>query len=306
MKILSHLKSGAVLSLKAWRGILIIWLLILILISLPALPVRSGFRSMIGHSMITELMTESVNIDVITDLQQGIGPFMPALTVGFLLIILLGFFMNAFLTGGIFSILGGKNDDRSLSQFFAGGTSCFWSVLVINLMITLIFIIAGSIVGGIPALIVSGFGSETSEPGAMSRVIRISLIIMALLLPVILLVADYARTWLVVNNGKKPFKALGFGFSRSFKTILVSYPVMLIIILVQSCFGAVVISKLMVSKPATGEGVFLFFLASQILFILRIMLRTWRYGTVTSLMEAVEKTAAVPPEIKPDNNNMQI
>ena len=296
MKILSHLKKGAVRSLKAWKGVLVIWFLIFILISLVVLPVRSGFKSMIGSSMITELLTESINADVITDLLQGVRSLMPVLKSGFLLIILMGFFMNAFLTGGIFSILGNKNNNHSISHFFAGGASNFWSVLVINLMVTLIFIVTVSILGGIPALIVTGSG--TPEPGSMGKVIRISMIIMALLLPVILLVADYARAWQVVHDSKKPFKAIGFGFSRSFKTFLVSYPVMLILVLIQSGFGALVMSNLLTSKPATGGGVFLLFLSSQILFFLRLMLRVWRYGSVTSLMEDTATKLPEPANIK--------
>jgi hypothetical protein len=39
-------------------------------------------------------------------------------------------------------------------------------------------------------------------------------------------------------------------------------------------------------KPDTGTGIFLMFLLSQIMFIVKIYLRTWRYGIITSKFEA--------------------
>jgi hypothetical protein len=285
MKILTHLSSGALRALKSWKGVLVIWILVLFLISLLALPVKSGFKSLIGSSMITELLADTINIDVITDLSGGLASLMPALTFGFLLVCFFGFLLNSFVTGGMFTILSSKTGNQSAGHFFQGAASNFWSVLVISLITGLIIMLAGAIIIGIPVGMVSGFGSKTAEPGAMGKTVRVSLIAMGFVLPVLLLVADYSRAWLVVNDIKKPFKAIGFGFSRTFKTFLLSYPSMLILILVQAGFGALVVSKLLGSKPATGGDVFLMFIVSQLLFIVKIMLRAWRYGSVTSMME---------------------
>jgi hypothetical protein len=285
MKILTHLSSGALRALKSWKGVLVIWILVLFLISLLALPVKSGFKSLIGSSMITELLADTINIDVITDLSGGLASLMPALTFGFLLVCFFGFLLNSFVTGGMFTILSSKTGNQSAGHFFQGAASNFWSVLVISLITGLIIMLAGAIIIGIPVGMVSGFGSKTAEPGAMGKTVRVSLIAMGFVLPVLLLVADYSRAWLVVNDIKKPFKAIGFGFSRTFKTFLLSYPSMLILILVQAGFGALVVSKLLGSKPSTGGDVFLMFIVSQLLFIVKIMLRAWRYGSVTSMME---------------------
>ena len=298
MNILTHLKSGAFRSFKSWKGVLVIWVLTLFLISLLALPMKSGFKSMIGSSMITELLTDTVNVDVITDFMQGLSSLLPALTSGFMLILFLGFLMNAFLTGGLFTILSGKNSRYSVSHLFAGGAANFWSVLVITIIIVLIILVSGSVIGGIPMMIIRGSGEGTPQPGAMGKAIRISMIILALVLPVLLLVSDYARAWQVTHEEKKPFKAIGFGFSTTFRNFLKSYPMMLILMAVQAGFSALVVSKLLGSKPATGGSVFLLFVASQIIFIIRIMFRAWRYGSVTSLMEEKTKITTVVSDQK--------
>ena len=168
-----------------------------------------------------------------------------------------------------------------------------------DLIVSLIFIAAISIIGVIPALIVSKSGSGNPVPGAMSKSIRISLIIMALLIPVLLLVVDYARAWLTGNDSKKPFKAIGAGFALTFRKFLLSYPVMMILIIIQAGFGWIVVSKLLGSKPSTGGGVFLLFLISQVLFIIRLFLRAWRYGSVTSMLEDSKATEASQDQSEP-------
>jgi len=285
MKILTHLKSGAVRSLKSWRGILVIWILTLFLLSLIALPMKAGLKSLVGSSMITELLTDTINIDVITDLIPGLASLIPAITKGFLVVFFLAFLMNTFLSGGMFTLLSGKKSQYSLTDFFAGGASSFLSFLLIVIITTLIILFSMALIGGIPIAIVSSSGSGSPAPGAMGRVVRIVIIIIALLLPLLLLIADFARAWQVAHEEKKPFAAIGFGFSMTFRTFLLSYPLMLILMLFQGAYLALVMSKLLASEPVTGGGVFLLFLGSQLLFIIKILLRAWRYGCVTSVME---------------------
>ncbi len=299
MKILSHLKIGALSSVKSWKGIIFIWFLIFVMIGILAASAKSGMKSMIGSSMITELLKDTLNVDVLADLNEKISVLLASLTKGFILLIMFSFLANAFFSGGLFNILSRKCKRKSLSCFLSGGASNFWSVLVINLIVSLIFIAVISIIGIIPAFIVSKSGSGNPEPGAMSRSIRISMIIMALLIPVLLLVADYARAWLTVNDSKKPFKAIGTGFAMTFRKFASSYPAMIILILIQSAFGWLVISKLIGSKPSTGGGVFLLFLISQVLFIIRLFLRAWRYGTVISMMEETPTTEASQDRSEP-------
>ncbi|MBI5010510.1 MAG: hypothetical protein HZB98_12885 [Bacteroidia bacterium] len=213
---------------------------------------------------------------------------MPVLTIGFLLVLFFGFILNVFVTGGLFSMLDSKNETKNLSRFFAGAAENFWSFMVIILMTISMVIVSAGLVGGIPMLIVSGSESGTPAPGAIGKTIKIAFIILAIVLPVFLLVADYARAWQVNHSEKKPFRAIGFGFSKTFSTFFISYPMMLILVAVQTGVGAYAASNLLGAKPDTGGKVFIFLLLSQVLFIVKILMRAWRYGSVASAMEDVK------------------
>jgi hypothetical protein len=106
-----------------------------------------------------------------------------------------------------------------------------------------------------------------------------------LLLPVFLLAADYSRAWKVSNESASGLKALGTGFSLTFKLFRTSYALMLIIVICQTTFGALIIYLISVWKPATGKGVFLLFIVSQVLIYARFLLKTWRYGSVTAFLD---------------------
>ena len=101
----------------------------------------------------------------------------------------------------------------------------------------------------------------------------------------IFLVADYARAWQASHAQNACFRALGFGFSQTFRTFLSSFPLIIILLIFQALPAWVVIKLIAGYTPVTGGGVMLLLLFSQLLLILKIFLKALRYGSVTSLME---------------------
>jgi hypothetical protein len=110
-------------------------------------------------------------------------------------------------------------------------------------------------------------------------------IIFLLILPVILLVADYSRAWSVANDSSSAFRAIGFAVRRTFKKFWGSYFLMAIVVLIQILFILLVLSVLPSWRPATGAGILILFLVSQIFYYLRLFLKAWRYASVTVIME---------------------
>jgi len=283
MQIFKAIKSGALRSVSTWKGILIIWFSLLLLISLLVIPMKGALRSGLGNSMITEKLADGVNIEVFAELGQIFSSLISFFASGFFLVLLAGFLLNVFFAGGLFGTLRGASGKFLSSEFFKASARNFWSFLVISLIISLIILTLLFIILGIPLGIISQ--SQTDPEGSIYTVGKIAGLIFLLLLPILLLVADYSRAWQVSADNPACFKAIGYGFNQTFKTFLTSYPLMIIVLLVQILFGWFVLTAMPGMRPASGIGIFLLFLLTQLLFLIKILLRVWRYGSVTALME---------------------
>ncbi|MCX6255279.1 MAG: hypothetical protein NTV31_12480 [Bacteroidia bacterium] len=283
MKILIAIKSAALRSLKLWKGVLVVWFSSLLLVSMLAIPMKGVLNSAFGRSMITEKLVDGINIEVLMDLGATFKSLISYFSTGFFLAILIGFIMNAFLTGGLFDCLKISSGKFSAGEFFRSSAKNFWSFLVISLIISLIVLLLAILIVAVPVGIVGH--ADMKSDGAVFKTGIFVISVFLLLLMILFLVADYARAWQVSKEKNACFKAIGFGFRQTFKTFLSSYPLMIIIMIVQVFYGWLVLTILPGMKPATRGGVFLLFLLSQFLFFNKILLKAWRYGSVTSLME---------------------
>jgi hypothetical protein len=283
MKIITVMNTGMLRSWKTWKGIIIIWLVSLLLVSLVSMPMRSALRTGFGSSMITEKLATGINVEVFADLGSSFGSLVSYFSVGLILVLLIGFLFNSFISGGIFGRLKKISGGFSYNEFFITSVKYFWSFLIISLIISLIIVFLAIVIIVIPVSVVSQ--SQPSSEGAAFKTGIVVTSLFLVIFPLLLLVADYARAWQVLNDENQCFKALGFGFRHTFRTFSYSYPLMIILLLVQGFYGWFVLSVLAVIRPVDGIGIILLFILSQFLFFLKILLRTWRYGSVTYMME---------------------
>lgn len=283
MKIINAIKTGILRSVKVWKGGVTVWFFSLLLVSFIAIPMKGVLNAGFGKSMITEKLKAGIDVEVLGDLGANLNSLVSFFSTGFLLLILFGILMNAFLSGGLFDCLRLRSERFSPSDFFRASAKNFWSFLTITLILHIIILLLVILIISIPVAIVSQ--AEVPTEGAVFKTFIIVLPIFLLLVTILLLVADYARAWQAANIKNEVFKALGFGFSQTFRTFMSSYPLMIFLMIVQVLYGWFVFKILSGLKPVTGGGVFLLFLVSQFMFLIKIMLKVWRYGSVTSLME---------------------
>jgi hypothetical protein len=286
MKIFKAIGSGFIRSIKVWKGILIVWFITLLLVSLFAIPIKATLKTGIGFSMITEKMKDGLNVEVLGDLGPYFKSLRADLVSGFLFLTFIGIFLNAFLAGGLFDSIKTPARKFSGSEFFRASARNFWTFLIISLIITAIIFTLASLIVVIPVSIL--VHNETASEAAPYIVAFISIPILAVLKMIFILVADFSRAWQVRNEKQACFKAIGFGFCRTFKKFLSAFPMMLIIMAVTGLFAVSVILLLGHWNPTTTGVVFLMFILSQVFFIMNLILKTWRYGSVTSLMEQTD------------------
>jgi hypothetical protein len=290
MKIISAIKSGLSRSLRSWKGILIFWFISLIMVSFLIVPVRAGLNSVFGNSMVIEKLMNGINIDVLGDMGANLKSIYSSLFSGILILALAAILINVFITGGLFDALKSGSERFSSENFFSASAKKFWSFLIISAILYLIILFLILIVIVIPVSISAN--SESAPEGLVFKTFAYSFSVFLVIMPVVFLVADYARAWQAARLQNACFKALGFGFRQTFRSFFSSLGVMIIILILQALLGWGVISVIAGFTPVTGGGVFLLFIISQLLFAMKIILKTLRYGSVTSLMEQYNINAA--------------
>lgn len=283
MNFLFAIKTSAARSLKTWQGVVIIWFMSLLLVSMIVLPLKGTLISGLGNSMITEKLSDGLNIEVFADLGSTLKNLFLSFSSGVCILILTGFLLNSFLTGGLFDSLKGSSGKFSAGEFFRASAKNFWSFLIISLVLCFIILFLAVIIIALPVGIVNQVAPASDGIVLKTGIVVIPIFLLAL--AIILLIADYARAWQVSEEKNSGLRALRFGFRHTFRTFLSSYPIIIILLGVQVLFGWLVLTILPGMKPVTGGGVCLLFLLSQFLFFIKILLKAWRYGTVTSLME---------------------
>jgi uncharacterized membrane protein YeaQ/YmgE (transglycosylase-associated protein family) len=283
MKIFSSIESGSYRSLRSWKGVMIFWLFLLIMVSIFTVPLKGALKTAFGGSMITENLSEGFNPEVFSDLGSVFRSAISFATSGFIFVVLLGFIAGAFITGGLFNSIKRDCRDFSAAEFFRAGAQNFRSFLLISLIVVLITCCLTAVLSGVTYSIIGSM--ENSGERTSFLIGTAGALIFLFILPVLLLVADYSRAWKAANADISGFKALGFGFSQTFRRFWPSYLMMLVMILLQLLLGFAAFKIFPSWNPASSGSVFVYFLLSQLTIFVRILFRTCRYASVTSLME---------------------
>jgi hypothetical protein len=283
MKIILALQSGFRRSVRAWKGIVIFWFVSLLTASLIVVPLKASLQAAFGSSMITEKLMRGIDVDVLGDLGTNLHSMLSSLYAGILILSLTAIFFNIFIAGGLFNSLRNVSGRFTAENFFSASAKCFRSYLIISLIIYLITITLLVVVVVIPVSVVAN--AESAPEGMVFRTLDISLSVFLLAMYLMFLVADYARAWQVTRLKNDGFRALGFGFVRTFKTFLSSYPLILIFMVFQAVLVWIMIKIIAGFIPSKEGGVILLFIVSQLVFFFKIFLKVLRYGSVTSLME---------------------
>lgn len=283
MNVKGSLLSGLRRALLSWKFTLIAWLCYAVPVLLIVIPLRGALKIAYGKSMITDKLAEGFDFRVFSDLGPVLKSIMASAWSGLFLVLIISFVLNAFITGGLFEILKKEKTRLTTSDFFSAASQYFGAFLIITILVSLMIVFFIAVASIVIVIIINTSGTGSEKNNFLIQVS--SLVLIFLIIPVFLLIADNSRVIRASGVRLTGIRSLVAGLNYTFSRFWSSYFAVLPVVISQVVFGAAVMYYISAWKPVTWKGVFLLFVVSQILFYIRLCFKTWRYGTVTALMD---------------------
>jgi len=280
MKILSVLKRGAVKSALAYKFLIVMWLVMLVTVFLVAIPLRAEFKSAFGTSMLKDSLLGGFDLGVLGDIAPVLKPIMAGMPSGILMLLLVNVLLYSFFAGGLFTRFTTEYGNFRVHEYFKSSARYFFPFLGV------FFIVFGmTILWSFLSILLPIAILKPQETGmeALVNTIKILAVVWFLGIPVLLLVADHARRWMTTTGTRRVFTAIGAGFQSTFKSFLMSYFAVLIVLLVSVVLSYLTLRFVSGSLPEKGIFIFLFFIVTQALVIIKLWAKAWRYATVTEM-----------------------
>jgi hypothetical protein len=277
MSIIKTLRNGAVAAVSSYRLTAVIWSATLILALAVGYPLKVFLNSGLGKSMAAERLMQGFDLGLAGDMGKPFGALVSSASAGTILFGIIGFFLMVFFTGGLFRRFTLAWGNLKVSEFLQASAVSFVPFLKITVLMLLIIAGYTLIIAGLP-VILAGILSGSGMPSRAA--IFIIAAIWALGMPVWLVVADASRRWASATGSAKVFSALGAGFRALREKFWLSYSAVLAVVVLNAVFMTALLWFAATATPEKGYTVFLFFIATQALIFLRLLLKAWRYAVV--------------------------
>lgn len=277
MALIRVLKKGAAAAALSYKQLLVIWVVSLIMILFVSVPLRVMLNAVFGNSMAVTRLTDGFDVGLLGDVGKPFAYLLSAAGTGGLLLLLAGFFLYTFFAGGLFASYTTEWGGLKMTAFIRESARNFIPFLKVNLLTLLIITVYTLIVLGIPVGVRMSLAKGAMPEGG-SMILFYSIWILGL--PLWLFVADASRRWIAATGSDKAFKALGAGFRALQKRFWLSYGTVLLILIINAIFVLLSLWYLTCSVPEKGGMVLLFFIVTQIMFVIRLFMKAWRYASV--------------------------
>ncbi len=282
MSLFKTLKNGALATASSYKLILVIWGTTLVLTLAAGYPLKVFLNSIFGKSMVTVLLNDGFDISLAGDIGKPFGALMASAFAGTVLVGTAGFFLMVFFAGGLFRRFTLAGGCLKVSEFLRSSATAFIPFLKVTLLMMLIIAGYTFVVIGVPALVMVLVSGSKMPSG---NGIYIFYVIWALGMPVWLFVADASRRWIAATGSRQVFRALGAAFRSLRERFWHNYGIVLSVVLTNALLVIAILWFAAVATPVKGIMVFLFFIATQALVIIRMMMKAWRYAVVCEVVQ---------------------
>ncbi len=240
MSITRAFSSGLRRATAEPRMVLVLYIVNLLI----ALPVAMAFRSVLqagfGSSMAPSTLMGSLDFTTWQDFITAHGDELSAVFRQIFWVMIVFMLINTFLAGGILTVLKDSRGKYTASSFFGGCGAYLGRFLRLLVLFVIVLLLVALLSGGIVGFVGQALTENaTSELTYIWVQVAMSIVFMVPMM-IVLMIADYAKVSVVLNDErsmlKSAWKSTTFVFRHFFKTIGLELLMLLVPILLFAAY----------------------------------------------------------------------
>lgn len=226
-----------------------------------------------GQSMIGNELSTGFNFTSVMEFFQNNSNSFSGIVSQLKWTAILYLIVNTLFVGGILRTL--NKQTYTISQFFAGAGYYFFRFFYLTLIMMLIHFLVALLVY-IPTFItIGGISDSVESEKTFFVVFFVGFTIHLLLLFYMMMVSDYAKLYLMLNDSKRVFKGLFESFKFTTRNSYKTYPLFLMLLVIPAIIFYLYLNLDRDIGMKTFAGIVLMFVVQQLFIFLRIGFRVW-------------------------------
>ncbi len=297
--VLNSIKSGIRQVLQTKRMIMVFFLTNFFFALLIMLPFRGALSHYIDGSMMGETLGGRLNMDFLYEFILHQGGALPAIKSLILVVPLVYWLMNLFLSGGAFSVFAGGEKYQPV-QFWGGAAAYFgrffrlflWAIPVFAVLFCLQFLITA----GVKIF----FGSDPYQNITFwAGWLKVGFRYLSILL--FWLVLDYARIYTVIHDERKMRKSIWHGIRLTFGNLAKTFGLAFLLFVVGVIVLIIYNPLANLFSAPNSLVILLLFILQQVYMVFRMVLRLTLYGGQMQLFRQIsEQKNSTGDDFQPD------
>jgi hypothetical protein len=277
MGIIKSYSTGFKHSIKSPRMLLIIYAVNIFSAFILVLPFYQLLKTSASNTTEISGILKNFSFTFFVDLLYTSGSAFKATFTQIKWIALLYWIVSVFLVGGIIRII--SKDRFTISDFFSGASINFFRFLGSNIIVLFLQLLLFAVIW-IPYyfIINSMFDLIDNEKTLIITTACIFFFYVAIAI-ILLMLSDYSKFYLVLNNSKNVFKSVHYAFRYITKNFFKAYPLYLLLLIIPIAVAYIYLKLSGDIGTSSLIGILTIFLIQQAFVFLKIWLKVWFYAS---------------------------
>ena len=287
MNLVKAYSKGFTAAVKSKKMTTLIYLIILLLGVMVAVPFFKVMKNEVGYSMSVYSLLHGFDFTSYSDFLQHSGKAIKPFTSIILWISIFYIVFSIFLSGGILHIIYNKENKFSIKEFFYGCGNYvlpFLKIAFINLILQIVVLV---IVYLPLSLILAGLSKSVESEATLVYVFIAGAVVQLILSSLIFLISDYSKVIMFVNESRKAIASFWLSTKFVFRYLFKVVSLFLLLLILPVI---VIVAYLIFSEEIFIRSKITFLivvLVQQVFVWFRVWFKIWFWGSELSLFTGI-------------------